>query len=210
MSFVIAISGVSGSGKSTLVQKLVERLDSAAALHFDNYASVSTYPADLNQWIAAGGDPDRWETPQFCIDLQTLRQGSAVILPDEQGRVEPAPFIVVEEPFGRERRSMADLVDFVVFIDVPLELALARKLLQYIEHLARTASEEPLASLSRYLTDYPIHRKVYQTLIQRVEPNCDLKVDGTQPVNQIVESIILLVIEKAGTSPSSTNPDRLV
>ena len=34
--------------------------------------------------------------------------------------------IVLEEPFGRERAEIADLIDFVVCIDLPLEIALAR------------------------------------------------------------------------------------
>ena len=54
------------------------------AFHVDDPESVFTYPAVLKQWIAAGGDPNRWETPQFCADLQMLRRIDAPIFGAEE------------------------------------------------------------------------------------------------------------------------------
>lgn len=190
MTFVIVVSGASGSGKSTLAQALADRFPHAATFHFDDYKSISTYPDDLHEWIASGGNPNLWETPQFCQDLRTLRQGQSIVLPNNLERVEPAPVIVVEEPFGRERNEMADFVDFVILIVVPLELALARKLLEYIDYLEEHPETQPLPSLRDYLMNYPTYREVYRTVLQRVERNCDLQVDGTQPVEQIVNVVL--------------------
>src|SRR3712207_3235913 len=125
---VIAVAGPSGSGKTTLVQYLAVLLGHATQVYFDDYAVVSTYPADMAHWLATGADPNQWQTPRLAEDVQALRAGSAVVHPDGTTVLQPTRYIVMEEPFGRERREMAPLIDFVAVIDVPLEIALARRL----------------------------------------------------------------------------------
>lgn len=105
-SFVIAISGLSGAGKTSLVQKVTSLLKDAVSLYFDDYASVSKYPSNFSEWIREGADPNQWETPQLIEDLQALRQGKSISLPDNKGMIKTASFIVMEEPFGRERTKM--------------------------------------------------------------------------------------------------------
>src|SRR5258708_11885416 len=60
--FVIAVAGPSGAGKSTLVKELVQELEDAIALSFDDYhpssVSSTSYPKDLAQWLAKGANPD--------------------------------------------------------------------------------------------------------------------------------------------------------
>jgi uridine kinase len=47
---------ISGGGKSTVVQKLVELLGDAAAIHFDNYETPDTYPQDPVAALESGAD----------------------------------------------------------------------------------------------------------------------------------------------------------
>src|SRR5262249_53334721 len=125
---VIALSGVSCAGKSSLMRKTAELLGEAACLEFDDYNGVSFYPPDLSAWVAAGADPDEWRTPEFAAALQALRQGQRVTLPEGKGVVEPRPYLVVEEPFGRARREVSASLDYVVYLDLPLDIAMIRKL----------------------------------------------------------------------------------
>src|SRR4051812_8185094 len=99
--FVLAIGGTSGAGKSTLGANLVARLGNAIALYFDDYEASSTYP-DITKWLADGGDPNQFQTPQLGADLRGLRAGAAIALPHNGQVVQPARVIVLEEPFGRE------------------------------------------------------------------------------------------------------------
>jgi len=195
-SYVIAINGASGSGKSTLVKALVQELDHAVAMYFDDYdprmIPSSKYPTDITQWINNGANPNEWETPQMVEDLQILRQGNMVTNPKTKEVLQPSAFIVLEEPFGREREAMKDLIDFVVAIDIPLEIALARRLLEipempyFIEH-----PEESFPTIMRYLRSYLYHsaRELYITVNQQVRKNCDLIVDGTKSIDVLATEI---------------------
>jgi uridine kinase len=188
---VIAVAGPSGAGKTTLVSQLVVRLGDAVALFFDDYESTSAYP-DMAQWLAEGADPNQFRTPSLSEDLQRLRSGAAIQLPDNKGAIEPSPVIVLEEPFGRERDELATLIDYVVCIDLPLEIALARKLLRMIDFFHAEQSADALAQHLHYFLPWYIKsgRDCYLAVNRRVLANCDLVVDGMQPPEASIEAIV--------------------
>jgi len=128
-NYIIAVSSVSGGGKTTLVKRTADFLK-ATALFFDDYAAVSKYPSDIKKWVEDGADVNEWKTPQFAQDLAALRNGNSILSPIDGVNILPSEFIVIEEPMGRERAEMASLIDFVVVIDTPLEIALTRRLLR--------------------------------------------------------------------------------
>src|SRR4030095_2055179 len=126
-TFVIAIAGHSGAGKSTLIEHLRSRLGDANALSLDEYESSSTYPP-ASKWIEDGADPNEFQTPQFDADIRALKNGKSIIHPETGKEIKPNPFLIIEEPFGRGRDVLRDLIDFVVYIDPPLEIAYIRKI----------------------------------------------------------------------------------
>jgi len=199
-SFVVAIAGVSGAGKTTLVRRVAELLGDAAALHFDDYRPVANYPhypAEMPQWIEAGRDLDAWEIPQLLDDLKALRGGQAITLPDHKDEVRPARFIVLEEPAGRERTGMGDVIDFVVWLDLPLEIALARKVVEafdyWLHHIPPAELAQAVQRGVDYFSPYPLARAYYLTLIERVKPNCDLILDGTRATDALAQEIVAAV-----------------
>lgn len=176
-TFVVAVSGVSGAGKTTLVKRVAALLDDGIALHFDDYQPVTNYPTDLAGWIDAGQDLDAWEIPypgghlrQLLADLKALREGKAIALPADKGEVKPARFIILEEPSGRARAGLRALIDFVVLLDLPLEMALARKVVDYVSFCLREVPQAELAiamqRLVDYYSQYPTHRVYYQTSLK--------------------------------------------
>ena len=116
-SYVVAVAGTSGAGKTTLVRAVVRVLEDAAALFFDDYEATSTYPEDWTAWWRAGGDPDAVQTPVLAADLRALRDGVPINDPRSGLPIDPAAFVVVDEPFGRARTEVRDLVDFVACLD---------------------------------------------------------------------------------------------
>lgn len=192
-TFVIVIAGASGVGKTRLTKRVGEILGDAIALHFDDYKSVATYPTNLARWVAEGKDLDAWKIPQLHDDLSTLRGGESIALPDGKGNIEPAKFIVLEEPSGRERTGMRALIDYVVLVDLPLEIALSRKLVQDLQHCLTDISSEQLAwaieRVINYYSDYPLAREYYLTCIESVRADADLIVDGTRSTDDLAYEI---------------------
>ena len=192
---VVAIAGPSGAGKTTLVRRVAALLDHATEIFFDDYAAVSTYPEDMSAWVAAGADPDQWQTPRLADDVRALRMGVPVLHPDGTTLLRPANYRVIEEPFGRERREMAPLIDFVAAIDVPLELALARRLRRTIARgLEQWSAEQVLARVDSYLDEYLAWGSATYGAVNRgALASCDLAVDGRRPAEQLAEQIAMAV-----------------
>jgi uridine kinase len=193
-TFVIAIAGHSGAGKSTVIENLVNRLGNADSLSLDDYESSSIYPSTL-KWIEEGADPDAFQSTQFVTDITTLKNGKQIVHPVTGKKVNAESFLIIEEPFGRERSALHDLIDFVVYLDVPLDIAYARKLTRKNEFLPWEDNPDIFISnlrenLEWYLT---IGREFYLAVACRVRPNCDLIVDGTLPTESIAKKIVTAI-----------------
>ncbi|MCW3053215.1 MAG: hypothetical protein JWN14_2385 [Chthonomonadales bacterium] len=183
-AFVITVSGVSGSGKSSTVRAVAQQLGDASCFYFDDYGEAMQQPDDGLRWIAEGADLTAFSLPQFGEDVRRLRQGEVVVSPTGR-RVEPASFLVIEEPFGAGRNDMADLVDFSVCIDTPMEVALARRLLDSVERW-EGAPEQRLQWIGNYLNTYLFEgmREVYIAINERVKERAQLTINGLLPVEE--------------------------
>jgi uridine kinase len=182
-AFVVAVSGISGSGKSSVIARTVELLGDAAVLQFDAYASVSTYPQNLKEWLEQGADVNAFQTPRLAEDVRRLRVGEAVSLPDHRV-VAPAATLLLEEPFGRMRREMAPLIDFAAHLDVPADVLLARRLLR------RLTEERELGEVlyDRLTRDLEQHLAAGRELDRRgateIAAAADVILDGTKSVEE--------------------------
>lgn len=188
--FVIAIAGPSGAGKTTAIRSVAARLGDAAALFFDDYESSSVYP-NITQWLADGGDPNQFQTPRLCADLRALRAGAAIAHPESGEAIQPARLIVLEEPFGRTRDEIASLIDFVVCVDLPLEIALARKLHRMLGFFLANQTAEAFAKHLDFFLPWYLDsgRELYHQVQQQVLQRCDFVANGMLPPDALAASI---------------------
>ncbi len=192
--FVIAVCGPSGAGKTTVIEILSALLGDAVPLRFDDYEESTVFP-ELKHWLEEGADPNQFQSPQFLADLRSLRAGEAIQHPVTQQMVASARFILLEEPFGRERDQLRQWIDLVVYIDVPLEIALIRQILRKTPFLPWEQDPETfIHHLRDFLSWYmQVGRAAYLSMLPRVMKNCDLLIDGTQPAEKIAEEIYAAV-----------------
>jgi len=189
--YVVAVSGISGAGKTSVVNRTADLLGGAARLFFDDYDSVSSYPPDLKAWLDAGADVDEWRTPRFSGDLRKLREGEAIHLPKDGRLVEPRPFIIIEEPFGKLRREMSGLIDLSAHVEVPPDVLLARRLLRRMGEESEQYGERLLDRLGQDLRE---HLTAGRDLDARgsavLREAADVILDGTLPVDEIAATLV--------------------
>ena len=190
-TFVIAITGHSGAGKSTLITNLVSRLGNANALSLDAYRSSSIYPA-ADKWIEDGADPNEFKIPRFDEDVRALKNGKPIRDAENEIEIKPEPFLILEEHFGRGRAALRDLIDFVVYIDTPLEVAYIRKLARKNAFLPWEDNPELFITNLRDNMEWyqRVGRRFYLAVSERVREDCDLIVDGLLTTEQIADKII--------------------
>jgi thymidylate kinase len=134
--YVVGIAGPVGAGKSTLVEGLAARIGDAAVLSFDRYERITEQPIErIRLWMQNGADLDEMEIPGLARDLQALKEGRAVADPLTGAPVPARQVILFETQFGRRHAATGRHIDLMVWIDTPLDLALARKVRQFTSEL---------------------------------------------------------------------------
>ncbi len=141
---IIGISAVTGGGKTTVTQRLAEVLEDADAVHFDDYDDTNVHPDDLQRWFTVGADYDAYETPVFSRHLEALKAGKTVYYPVAGAPLSPKRYVVADAPLGRAHMDSGRFIDLMVFIDTPLDVALAGRVLREIDGQGDRSTSEAL------------------------------------------------------------------
>ncbi|MGG7141988.1 hypothetical protein ACQPVP_00775 [Clostridium nigeriense] len=168
---VIAISAVSGGGKTTVIQSLNNQLTSSKALYFDDY-DFEECPDDFFEWVQSSCDYNLWNTDILVKDINYLLNQSNL------------EYILLDYPFAYKNDKVAPYIDYTIFIDTPLDIAMARRIL-------RDKINESVDLLENDLINYLSKGRVaYLEMIKTIKPNSDFIIDGTLELDDIVTEII--------------------
>lgn len=183
---IIAVSGASGSGKSALIRELAALLG-CGSLHFDDFIDDGTYPADMALWLVQGADVDLILTPRLTLALQQAKADAAQ-------NADGPRYLLLEEPFGRQRLEIAGLIDGVVLLRPPADICLSRVIQRSLSALdkavAETALTAKVAQIRNYLRRYDDYLgQAYQSTVAQVATNCDLQINEIAPINQIAARV---------------------
>ncbi|SEO06908.1 AAA family ATPase [Paenibacillus sp. OV219] len=202
-SKIICICGPSGAGKSTLMERTVQQLEDSVSFYFDAYTStiVSPDPVDVFQRLVDGivTDPldivrNEIRNDKFIEDLQSLYDGNEIIDPWNR-RLKPAKYIIVEEPFGRLREGMNELIHTVICIDIPLEISLCRRLIRnltydYINEPVDARLEHVLGYIKGY---HDGEGMAIRLLHEKLKETSDLRYDGLKPKDELVNNLLAYI-----------------
>lgn len=168
---VIAISAVSGGGKTTVIQSLNNQLTSSKALYFDDY-DFEECPDDFFEWVQSSCDYNLWNTDILVKDINYLLNQSNL------------EYILLDYPFAYKNDKVTPYIDYTIFIDTPLDIAMARRIL-------RDKINESVDLLENDLIYYLSKGRVaYLEMIKTIKPNSDFIIDGTLELDDIVTEII--------------------
>jgi uridine kinase len=188
---IVAVAGPVGAGKTSLVRALARRVADATAIHLDHYETFTHGPvADLEAWVRRGADIDEIEIPRLVQDLAALKGGHAVRDPRQGTTIEPARFVFFETLYGRQHAATGRFIDLLLWIDTPLDLALARNLRELVRG-AGPPAEQRLRWLEGHLDDYV--RAVRPLLLmqrERIRAQADVVLDGSRALEAVVEQAI--------------------
>lgn len=186
---IVGIAGASGSGKTTLSTAVAEALgEEALLIHHDRYYHNVANPGLFNYDV-----PEAYETGLLLQHLAALAKGERVGLPvyqfathtrqPEVYEVEPRPVILVEGILVLADSNLRQLMRLKVFVDTPVDLCLARRVLRDVGMRGRDANEV----IGRYLRDV---RPAYLQHIAPSRSHADMVVDGTRPPGELTAALL--------------------
>lgn len=214
MVIIVAVSGTSGAGKSTLMRHLAQLHGSASLLHFDDYIELGTDTDSIQSWVEAGAPADEIKTPQLAEDLHNLRAGRTVQPPGRASAAISAELILLEEPFGRARRTVAPLIDLALHLELPADIALARRSLRRAQAVSETSEPDHHAAVlqdlaAQFEAYLGPQRQAYRLAEAQARAVADLILDGLRPLPQLVAEVQeSLTAHRANMSNTFEKPPR--
>lgn len=168
---VIAIAAVTAGGKTTTVNKLKECLNNARVLYFDEY-SFEGEVEDYYQWVLDGADYNVWNLRPLENDILNIKENSV------------CDYLILDYPFAYCNDLIKKYIDVAIFIDTPLDIALARRILRDMPDASGEVIRNDLEMYLRYA------RLAFVQMQKDILPSSDYVIDGTMNVDSIVESIV--------------------
>lgn len=200
-AYVIAIAGPVGAGKTTLAQAVAHQLADAAMLQFDHYERITEQSIEqVRDWVQGGADLDAIAIPGLAEALQALKAGRAVVDPLTGATIPSRKYILFETQFGRRHAATGRYIDLMIWVDTPLDVALARKVRQFAAALEGSDPAEArrfATWLHEYMGNYvDVVAGLLRMQKESVGAGADLVVDGAREVSALQQEIADLVRER--------------
>jgi uridine kinase len=175
VEMLITVSAYGGGGKTTVAKTLAKRLDTPYFLKFDDFESIVSEPQDYSKWIKEGASYDAWDLDKLKIEISRIKIMSQ------------ARHVIFDYPFGYAHSGFKELIDYAIYIDVPLDIAMARRFLRNLKEDRKSFESEVEKELDVYLR---FGRQAYLEMDEKIKPYCDLVIDGTKEVEWVVSEIV--------------------
>jgi len=167
---IISVAAVTAGGKTTVVNELKKRFRNAQSLHFDNY----TFEGEVDNfysWVLDGADYHVWNLTPFEKDILKIKSAGI------------CDYLILDYPFAYCHNTIKPYIDTAFFIDTPLDISLARRILR---DMSDASADEIRQDLEMYLK---YARVAFIQMQKDILPSSDFVIDGTRSVEEIVDEI---------------------
>ncbi len=172
---IIAIAAVTAGGKTTIVNELKKYIPNTQSLHFDEY-SFEGEVDDFYAWTIQGADYSVWNLSPLIKDICEIKNNSE------------CDYLLLDYPFGYCHEALREYIDCAIFIDIPLDIAMARRVLRDMKD---ATGDEIRKDLEMYL-EYA--RVAYVQMLKDVLPSSDYVIDGTKDLKEKIEEITKIIL----------------
>jgi uridine kinase len=176
--YTIAINSISGGGKTALATVLHESLPNSSLFCFDDFDETNQYPEDFFEWWKRGAALEEFDCP-----------GMQQAVADEIQRG-TSEFIILDYPFGREHSRFRELIDLSVFIDTPLDVAMARRILRDFAPDAKVPDSDLLERVREEMTTYLEKARCVYLDSERHKMRSDIVLDGLGTLSHLKDELL--------------------
>ena len=168
-------TAVTAGGKTTIVNELKKQIPNTKSLHFDEY-SFEGEVDDFYTWTKQGADYNVWNLKPLIKDILEIKKNS------------DCEYLLLDYPFAYCHKELSQYIDCAIFIDTPLDIAMARRILR---DMGNATGDEIRQSMELYLK---YARIAYIQMIKDVLPSSDYIIDGTKELSEKTDEIIKIML----------------
>lgn len=172
---IIAIAAVTAGGKTTIVNEIESKIPRVKAIHFDDY-SFEGEVDDFYNWTLQGADYNVWNLSPLVKDILDIKES------------EIYDYLILDYPFAYCHKELKDYIDCSIFINTPLDIAMARRVLRDMQH---ASGEEIRQDMQLYLK---YARIAYLQMLKDILPSSDYVIDGTKELDEKTDEVIKIIL----------------
>lgn len=172
---VIAIAAVTAGGKTTTVNAIKKQLSNVQSLHFDDYVFEGEVD-DFYQWVLDGADYNVWNLEPLEKDILKVKNNGN------------CDYLILDYPFAYCHEQIRKYIDVAFFIDTPLDIALARRILRDMGNASGKDIRNDLTGYLKYA------RIAFVQMQKDILPSSDYVLDGARSTEYIAKEIINIII----------------
>ena len=171
---ILAIGAVTAGGKTTVVNAIKDRLPKTASLHFDDY-SFEGEVEDFSKWVSEGADVNVWDLSPLKADIERII---------DSGEYD---CLLLDYPFAYQHQMIKDYLDCCIFIDTPLDIAIARRVLRDMKEAAADEIRNEMDTYLKYA------RAPYVQMREEHLVSCDYVIDGAGALETVINEIMKII-----------------
>ena len=193
MSALIALTGIPGSGVTTLAEQLCQLWQSEMPL-LENVLPMTPDCSltEVRQWLNRGGHPAEYSLSWL---KRSIDERHRIHQCAENQRSRGTQIILLDTQFGRSHSLLDDEIAIQCWIDIPRDIAMARKLRQWSRELQnpqiRMSTSERLGWITEFCDGYlHVVRDLMDWQEQHVRPRSEIIVNGDTSPQQVLDSLL--------------------